>query len=197
MDKMVKLRDMVGEYSRETGICNTYNWYRGYAQKYGYILIGDTKISAHKTGGTWFINLSDFDQAVTGVIQKKAKDEKYTRHMMDDYKKRIFHRGGVWISDSRYYDNRGDFRLEGDTSRLALKDSEGIWYCNTCNRVAETEHNNPACHICSDWVSCGLDYTLSRVYCPCCGKSIEIQSFFPHASHLLPILPNSYLVTIP
>jgi transposase-like protein len=90
--------------------------------------------------------------------------------MMEDHKKGIFHPGRIWISDSRYYENKGNFRKEVDTYSLARRDSDGTWYCNTCNKVAETEHKNPLCHVCSDWNGCGKDCTLSKVYCSQCGK---------------------------
>jgi|GEM_PF-961554 len=175
MGKLVKLKDVVGTYVPERGLYNSYNWYREHAKKYGNISIGSVKISVHKEKGSWVLDLAEFDQAVKSFIDKKADQEKHIESMMNDYKKGIFHKGIIWISDTLSYDNKGDFRFEIDEYALARKDSSGRWYCNTCNNLAETEYNNPECHTCSDWGNCGRDCTLSRVYCPQCKKSLEIK----------------------
>lgn len=177
MGKIVKLKDITSTPDPEKDVYNSYNWYREYAQKYGYIPIGDTHVSVRKEKGSWVVDLDDFDHAVRSFINKKAEKEKHTHLMMDDHQKGIFHKGRISISDSRYYDNKGDFRLEVDTYSMARKDSDGTWYCNTCNIPAETEHNNPECHTCSDWGSCGRDCTLSKVYCSRCEKFLFIKGF--------------------
>ena len=43
--------------------------------------------------------------------------------------------------------------------------SNGGWYCNSCMKATDTEHDNPECHRCSDWSPCGNDCTLSRIIC--------------------------------
>ncbi len=174
MGKMIKLNEAVGTHSPDRGIYNSYNWYRQQAKNQGSILIGDTKIPARKIKGTWFVDGADFDRAINVFINQKAAEKERARLMMEDHQKGIFHHGIVWISDCRYYVNKGEFRLEVDIYRLYRNRSDGTWYCNTCNLPAETEHNNPECHVCADWGSCGRDCTLSKVYCSHCGKSLDI-----------------------
>jgi rubrerythrin len=65
----------------------------------------------------------------------------------------------------------GDFRLVSDPVERYRHRSDGTWFCKTCGTPAETEHEKPECHRCSDWSGCGRDCTLSRVYCSKCGRS--------------------------
>lgn len=170
MGEMIKLNTVVGTYSPERGIYNSYNWYRQSAKKNGTVHIGDTTIPAFKVKGTWFVDSADFDRAVNTFINKKTENKEHARLMMEDHQKGIFHPGNVSISDTLRYVNKGDFRLEVNRYLAGRNKSSGTWYCNTCNIPAETEHNNPECHTCSDWGPCGNDCTLSKVYCSRCGK---------------------------
>ena len=174
MGKIIKLNEAVGTYNPDRGIYHSYNWYREQAKEYGTVNIGDTNISARKEKGSWCIDSADFDRAVNDFINKKTEEKEQSQLMMEDHQKGIFHPGRIWISDNCYYENKGDFRYEVDTYRQALKESDGIWYCNICNLPAETEHNNPECHRCADWGSCGKDCTLSKVYCSHCKKSLVV-----------------------
>ena len=79
MGKMIRLKEVVGEYSHEKGIHNSYNWYRQHAQKYGNITIGVTNIPVHKERELGSLNLTDFEHAVRSFIDKKAEDEKNIR----------------------------------------------------------------------------------------------------------------------
>ena len=67
-----------------------------------------------------------------------------------------------------------DFRFKVNDYERARRRSDSTWYCNRCNRPAETEHNKPECHLCSDWHECNRDCTLSRVYCDRCKTSQEM-----------------------
>jgi hypothetical protein len=174
MAEQITLKTAIESHDRDDGIFSSYETYRKEAKDYGYILIEGTQIPTKKEKGTWILNKADLDRAITSFKNKKAESEKHMQLMMADYQKRVFHPGTIWISDTKYYNNRGDFRLEVDTYAQARKDSNGTWYCNTCNLPAETEHNNPECHRCSDWSPCGTDCTLSRVYCSRCGKELVI-----------------------
>jgi len=175
MGKIVKLNQIVGTYSPEKGIYNSYNYYRDQAKKYGTVNIAGTDIPAHKEKGCWWIDLDEYDRAIKESIKRKDEEKERLRLMFQDYQKRIFHPGRIWISDYRYYENSGDFRLEVDIYQASRKDCDGVWYCNTCNLPAETEHNNPECHTCADWGSCGRDCTLSKVYCSHCKKTLIIS----------------------
>jgi len=173
-ESIVTLKNAIESHNRDDGVYCCYETYRKEAKDHGYIYIGGTQIPARKEKGTWVLNKTAFDRAITSFKNKRVESEKHTRLMMEDYQKRVFHKGIVSISDTKYYDNRGDFRLEVDTYAQARRDSDGTWYCNTCNIPAETEHNNPECHRCSDWSPCGTDCTLSRVFCSRCGKELII-----------------------
>jgi len=175
MGEMIKLKDAVGNYSPEKGIYSSYNTYRKHAKESGSIFIGNKSIPVHKEKGTWWINKDDFDLVVNTIITNRKNEEKAREFTTEQYKKGIFRPGIVYLSDYFYYDNKGDFRLEVDVIRQYRKKSDGVWYCNTCNKPAETEHNNPECHVCADWGGCGKDCTLSRVFCPRCGKSLDIK----------------------
>ena len=65
---------------------------------------------------------------------------------------------------------RGSFRyMESGGDRLR-RAGRGTWY-DRCGEIAIAEHNNPKCESCKRGVSCGLDCTLSRLYCPRCGAT--------------------------
>jgi len=65
---------------------------------------------------------------------------------------------------------RGEFRLvAGDGDRLRSH-SLGRWTCR-CGAEAATEHTRPRCDTHARGGDCGLDCTLSRVWCPSCGRS--------------------------
>jgi hypothetical protein len=174
MEERINLKTAIESHGQEDGVYSCYETYRKEAKECGYILIDNIQVPTRKEGKSWIVNLKDFNMAVASFKNKKVESEKRIQLMMNDYQKGIYHSGTRWISDSKYYINNGDFRFEVDTYSLARKGSDGTWYCNTCNKVAETEHNNPECHRCSDWSPCGNDCTLSKVFCLRCGKDLLI-----------------------
>jgi hypothetical protein len=174
MINRIRLKTAVEEQIRVDRYFGSYETYRKWANKCGYILIANVQVPTVKERGTWYVDQEDFERALTIYRNKESEQQKKIQLMMEDHKNGVFHLGKIWISDSKYYDNKGDFRLEVDAYLRARKESDGIWFCNTCNIPAKTEHNNPECHICSDWNGCGTDCTLSKIYCAKCKKELII-----------------------
>lgn len=161
-------------------IYNSYTRCRQEAKDYGYISIGDVKVAVNKEKGAWQIDKDEFNAAVKRLrvtIEEEEKrqkqiqeeEEKCQKQIEEDYQKGIYHPGIVSLNN-KCYRNYGDFRFELNDYDVARGKSDGNWYCNLCNIPAETEHNKPECHTCSDWNGCGTDCTLSKVYCSRCGK---------------------------
>ena len=159
MGKMIKLKDAVGNYNPESGISHDYEWYRWHAHSFGKIRIGQIEVPTHKENRSWVVDSSELCKAIDMFKETNAADKKPSE-----------------LKGSEYHENAPkpevrNFRLVSNVVDIARKCSNGTWYCNTCNLPAETEHNNPECHTCSDWHGCGQDCTLSRVFCTKCGKS--------------------------
>lgn len=150
-EKVKKLSDAIKLYSKgEKSLSNSYEWYRKSAQRNGSVLIGNTIIRAYKRGGIWYVDEKEFVEAI-----KK-------------------HRGAKKQRQQDGCEAHGGFRFEWSNYERLRKKSYGRWYCIKCNVLAETEHTKEECHLCSDWNGCGRDCTLSRVYCPKCGASLDV-----------------------
>ena len=80
--------------------------------------------------------------------------------------------GSGIVSDvSTVVEFRGSFRLvEEDANRLR-RGGKGKWYCR-CGGMADAVHENPKCEDCRRGGDCGLDCTLSSLYCPKCGATL-------------------------
>jgi hypothetical protein len=163
MGTMMKLKDAVGTPNHEIGVFNDYVWFVWHARNFGKIRIGKVEIKTHKEKGKWFVDDSEMLKAFESFKVANA-EEKNRSKLMPENPRKIIPEPKI-----------ADFRLVSNIYDVARKRSDGTWYCNTCNLPAETEHNNPECHTCSDWHSCGKDCTLSKVYCLKCGKSLEIN----------------------
>ncbi|MDP3395669.1 MAG: hypothetical protein Q8S57_03225 [Methanoregula sp.] len=175
MAERIRLKTAIESQIQVDRCFGSYETYRKWANEEGYILIENVKIPTIKEKGIWYINRVDFDRALTLYKNKYSSEfQKMAKLMMEDYQNGIFHSGKIWITDSKYYVNKGDFRLDVDAYAQACKASDETWFCNICNIPAKTEHNNPECHRCSDWDGCGTDCTLSKVYCTKCGKSMHV-----------------------
>lgn len=173
MGENMKLKEAVERYKQEERApSNSYEWYRKSAQQSGSVWIGDTDVPAYKQDGVWYVDGEKFAEAIKqhrGAIER-------LKQVTADYTKGIIHGkdGGVVHTELGGYKIRGGFRFVwSDYERVRMR-SYGTWYCNKCNIPAETEHNKEECHLCSDWNGCGTDCTLSRVYCPKCGESLDV-----------------------
>ena len=170
---LLTLKEAVEQYRQEErAVSNAYDWYRKQAQRYGKTFIGDKGISATKQNGVWYVNKTEFSEA----INQHRESIKHLKQMTEDYRHGIIHgnNGDTIHTEFGGYEIHDDFRFVWYDVQRYRKKSYGIWYCNRCQAPAETEHNKQECHLCSDWNGCGEDCTLSRVYCPKCGASINI-----------------------
>ena len=171
--KELKLRDAVQFYrNEEHAPSNSYDWYRKSAQQHRRVSIGETDVPAYKHKGIWHVDGKKFAEA----IKRHREAIKRLKQVTADYAKGIIHGkdGDVVYTEWGGYEIHKDFRFVWSDYERVRKKSYGTWYCNKCNIPAETDHNKKECHLCSDWNGCGRDCTLSKVYCPKCGKSIDV-----------------------
>lgn len=169
----MKLKDAIELYKQEDGAySNSYEWYRKCAQGRENISISGTDVPAYKKKGVWCIDDGDFTKAIenhrTMIRRRKQVTDDYNRGVINGKD------GDTVHTDFGGYNIHGAFRFVWSNYENAHMKSSGEWYCNRCNTPAETEHNKPECHLCSDWNGCGRDCTLSKVYCAKCGKSIDV-----------------------
>ena len=171
--KLVRMRDAVKEYRNERGaLSNAYDWYRRSAQRDGAVTIADIRVKALKVKGTWWLERSEFDRAVRAHRSHHA----HVDRMTGDHRRGIIHgRDGDAIRTNwGYYEIHGPFRFESNDVERVRRRSYGTWYCNRCNRPAETKHEKAECHLCSDWNGCGRDCMLSQVACERCGSTYKL-----------------------
>lgn len=168
---MLKLKVAIELYKIEIGsISNSYDWYRKCAVREGFINIGELNIKAIKVSGTWYVNKVDFEKSIKShrLSQQKIKQNTI------DYKNNIIHGLNTKIqTDWGYYINFSDFRLVINLADIYNSKNNGIWFCNTCNKIAQLEHKKEECHLCSDWNGCGDDCKLSLVFCDKCNTELK------------------------
>lgn len=164
----ITLAKAVERYRREPGAySNAYEWYRKQAYRDGRVSLGGTYIGAIKLGNQWTVAASDVEDAITAHRRRIAEQHQATA----DYKARIL-RGGDGSSvstDWGGYRVGGAFHFAWNSYQIATGKSGGSWYCNTCFKPVQTEHEHEECHTCSDWGGCSGDCTLSRIFCSDCG----------------------------
>lgn len=168
----VKLKDALELYKKEERApSNSYEWYRKSAQERGIVPIGDMDVPVYKEG-IWYVEDKKFAEA----IKQHRETIKHLKQVTADYAKGIIHGKDRDVVSTEWggYTIRRNFRFVWSDYERFHQKSYGTWYCNKCNTPSETEHNKEACHLCSDWNGCGKDCTLSKVYCPNCGKSTDI-----------------------
>jgi rubrerythrin len=164
----MKLKNAIEIYKKEEkAVSNAYDWYRKSAQKHENISIGDLQIRAFKIGREWHVDDNEFNKAIAkhrhslSVIKENTKAFENGTLKGKTGETIKIESGSVSFSKDFMFESSDYHRLRGK--------SNGTWYCIRCNEPAKTEHNNPECHTCSDWGSCGDDCTLSRIYCLKCG----------------------------
>jgi len=171
---LISLRDAIARWQHvERAPVNAYEWYRRAAHRSATVWIGETAIPASKAGGTWFVDESDLDRALAAHRQHRADVIQITA----DYASGVLHGqdGDTLETEWGGYRRRDLFHFAWSDVEVARKRSDGTWYCSRCLRPASTEHDNPECHRCSDWGSCGSDCTLSRVFCLTCGTGFSVS----------------------
>jgi methionyl-tRNA synthetase len=134
------------------------------------VWIGGTEIRVWKEKGVWYVNPKEFKAAIDRHRAVRRRVTKVTHDL---------HRGVIHGSDGDSvtteeggYEVRGNFRFVWSDRERVRHRSYGTWYCNGCNRVAETSHEKQECHRCADWDGCGRDCTLSDVRCEKCGSHL-------------------------
>jgi hypothetical protein len=68
---------------------------------------------------------------------------------------------------------RGNFRLVEEGTHRLRRIGKGTWYCR-CGATADAGHARPRCDDCRGGRDCGLDCSLSSLYCPSCGASLTV-----------------------
>jgi hypothetical protein len=169
----VSLADAVERYQRLPGAYgNAYDWYRRSAARYGQVSLGVATLSAWKQGRQWMLDAADVEQALAAHEERIAERKRVT----EDYAAHVLHAvdGASAETDWGGYRVRRDFHFAwSDYARMTQR-SSGCWYCNTCFTPVQEEHSREECHTCRDWGGCGQDCTLSGIYCPGCGTSLDI-----------------------
>lgn len=169
----ITLREAIDLYAAESGApANAYEWYRRSAHSSGKAFIGETDVSARKHGGAWLVASEDVDAAIEGHRRHIGR----RREITEDYERGVLHGQDAETiqTDWGTYRHRGPFHFATSDYEAGRRQSDGTWMCSKCMKAAETEHNRPECHRCSDWGSCGTDCTLSRVFCLTCGTSFVV-----------------------
>jgi hypothetical protein len=169
----IPLAAAVERWQRETGIANSYEWYRRDARARGRVNFGKSKVATRQQGRRWVVAEALVVDAIAAFREQKAEVEQITA----DYRAGRPLRGadGETIRlVTGGYRLRGDFHFLWNYQAIALKQSDGSWRCNTCRALARTEHGKPECHRCSDWSPCGQECTLSLVACTTCGTSMTM-----------------------
>ena len=148
---------------------NAYEWYRRWAHHSGNVPIGETHVPARKHRRAWMVASED----VAAAIEVHRQQVGRRRAITEDYTRGVLHGQDheTVRTDWGTYERRGPFHFARSDYEAARHRSYGTWMCSTCMKSAETEHNRPECHTCSDWGDCRSDCTLSRVFCSTCGTS--------------------------
>lgn len=171
----ITLREAVERWSLEDRApVNAYDWYRRSAARCRTVPFGTVDIPALKPGREWVVDGRELDRAIAAHRQRRAESKQATSDLAAG---RLHGRDGDTIeTEWGNYRRRDPFHLRQRTDEPPWKGSGETWYCSGCMRPASTEHDNPECHRCSDWGSCGSDCRLSRVFCPTCGPGFEVPS---------------------
>ena len=84
------LREAVERFRQERGsYSNAYDWYRRLAQRAGRAPIGVADVRATKVGGTWMMNIVDFEAAI--AEHRAVWDE--MRKITEDFHNHVLHGG--------------------------------------------------------------------------------------------------------
>jgi hypothetical protein len=171
--EMITLREAYSRWRHETGSGNAYDWYRRNAQEGRKVFDINAPYGAQgstrKIGRVWMISVKELEDAIKAHRGEKDKIKRAT----EDYKRHILHgkTGSTIQTTWGFYTVHKGIHSTTLSSPDPAWNGAKSWYCSVCWKPAETEHNNPECHRCRDWSSCGQDCTFSRAFCPKCGAS--------------------------
>lgn len=164
----MRLDEAVGRFRNEEGApSNVYEWYRRLAREKGYVELGSAKVRAWKSGRAWQVDDQDVAKAIGAHRQQREELKRITQ----DNKWGLLHGkdGDTILLLHGSYRRRDPFRFVWSDIEVGRRESNGTWYCNRCNRPAQTKYGNPECNLCADWNGCGGVCTLSEVSCERCG----------------------------
>lgn len=165
----ISLAEAVERYRSSGGGSNSYEWYRKQARSEGRVHFGGTYVAAVKEGREWTVAEFHVEQAIAAFHVRQEE----RRSATVDYERRVIHGadGETIETDWGSYTVSGDFHSTWNSYAAVTRGGGISWYCNTCFKPVQSEHNRPECHTCSDWGGCGRDCTLSRIFCTDCGTS--------------------------
>ncbi len=170
-EKTITLREAYDRWRRETGISNAYDWYRRNAQSGGRVFDQSSGVegSARKVGNTWMIAERELEEALDA---RRVREDEINRATAD-YANHILHGEPGQTVEMRggFYRVFYGIHVRTVCSPDPAWDGIQTWRCSICWKHAATEHNNPECHLCSDWGGCGRDCTFSRAFCLDCRTS--------------------------
>ncbi|NLU49139.1 MAG: hypothetical protein GXX09_01835 [Syntrophomonadaceae bacterium] len=167
------LRQAVRLYQQEEDpVPLAYNWYIASAESRGQVWFGKVEVPACRLDGTWYVDSGRFKEAIT----RHRQDVEHKKQVLRDYEQGIIHgQDGETIEvDWLTYTVRGNFRFVRTELDFVFNDYPGVWYCNKCHGRAIAEYNKEECDLCKNSKGCGTQCTLSKVYCPECGETLEL-----------------------
>ena len=110
---LLTLKEAVEQYKQEERAgSNSYDWYRGHAQRSGKVWIGGINISAIKQGGIWHVER----KGLTKAINHHRQSVKHLKQVTKDYEEGIIHGkdGDTIRTEWGGYEIHGDFRFVWD-----------------------------------------------------------------------------------
>ncbi len=146
----IKLKEAIEKYKEEEKAPgNSYEWYRKMAKSSNKVYIGRLKMSVYKIKGCWYLDKEDFYTAIESHRKIISRIKKNT----SDYKQGIIHGvdGDTIETEWGGYKIKKSFRFVWNNYAIFRKKSNGTWYCNECNEIAETD---------------------DKIYCQNCGKEV-------------------------
>ena len=167
----MKLKEAIEIYKKmKRAPSNAYDWYRRSAKSYGKVSIGRKEIDAVKISNQWNIDDGAFKEAIKSHKKRIELEKKYA----EDYSKGIYHGkvGQEIIFEGGGYKNYNGFIYVWSNFQRLRKKSDGKWRCRQCGSIANTEYYKPY-SINSNYPFCGVECTLSKVYCQNCNTEFD------------------------
>ena len=170
---LLELREAVQLYEQEEEHLNlSYTWYLAEASRFGRIYFARIPVPTHKHNNTWYVEQEKFMEA----IEHHRKSLENRREVADSFSRGIVNgqAGQTVEGDEVTYKVLGDFCLVRTEEDWWIGNTFGNWYCNKCQTPAKTEHEKEECQFCKYGKGCGGDCTLSQLYCPNCGNTLDL-----------------------
>jgi hypothetical protein len=126
------VRDLLGQPDE-----GSYVWHRRHASDYGYISLDIEQVPAFKHGRYWYVKPSEIIAARQRARDRQERLDQATR----DYGAGVFHGAdaGAVQTTWGWYQMAGDFRFVYDSLQVYRRRNDGLWVCNECNVVVDSE----------------------------------------------------------